>query len=727
VKRGNTALTRVVSVASVAAMAIAGAVLAAPAASAAPGDTGELVRTQPTANAVWIDSDGTLRSSANPSSNTYVANTTGNVAITTPGSFQAVSNIQIAVDGSAAGAATTVALPAGYTFANNPSVTITPKPVDLADAASLAGWAGTNASVLPAATVTGTAAAAVANPTLAAPAVGAVSFTFTPATTDISADYTTAGEVPGYLITVSNIRVVIPTTSALATAGGALPLTVTTGALSGTTTVAYVAPYSVQGAASADRAFDGTVTLPDLTVTELVPDEFSATPYVFTVTSDKVPTSGSISVSAAGSLSFSNSDTTVLDGAAAAATNTSSVTLTPTGLTNVKESFTLSGVKVANVPAGANLTVSVTPGVGNLDATAATFANTPNWTAPSLTIASSQTLPRIAGPNRYATAWQVAKAFVGTGSTANIILANGTNAKDGADALAANFLAGSLSAPIVLTQADTLPTETQYALLDATKGAGAKVTVYVMGKTDSVSQAVRDKVVALLKAAGHSNTTIKEVAGDNRYATSAAVVKQVGPAGIAAQPVKSGAAYLPTAFLASGTTNADALAAGGVSYAAKVPVLLTGKDALSDDVKAAIKDNGITQVIILGGTDRVSDAVKDSLADLGVTSVERFSGSDRYETAQIIAEWNWSVVGNKGTESLLANGTTGWPDALSAGPLAGLNTSPLLTVQKDSLGDSATKFLKDHKADLTNGVEALGSAAGSVADSVITAAQDALK
>jgi hypothetical protein len=103
----------------------------------------------------------------------------------------------------------------------------------------------------------------------------------------------------------------------------------------------------------------------------------------------------------------------------------------------------------------------------------------------------------------------------------------------------------------------------------------------------------------------------------------------------------------------------------------------------------------------------------------------------RYDTAARIATLAISAPTKglgftTGSVVFLANGAAGFPDALSVGPLAGLAHNVLLTVSDGTtLPTETAAFLKDNKDTLAS-VEALGKN-DRVQDSVITAAQDAIK
>ncbi|WLR41774.1 cell wall-binding repeat-containing protein [Bacillus carboniphilus] len=90
-------------------------------------------------------------------------------------------------------------------------------------------------------------------------------------------------------------------------------------------------------------------------------------------------------------------------------------------------------------------------------------------------------------------------------------------------------------------------------------------------------------------------------------------------------------------LLARGDNYADALAGVPLSHKLDAPLLLTESDSLTDVTMDEISRLNASKVIILGGEVAISEDVKASLKDMGI-SVERIAGQDRYETAQKIAE-----------------------------------------------------------------------------------------
>lgn len=339
---------------------------------------------------------------------------------------------------------------------------------------------------------------------------------------------------------------------------------------------------------------------------------------------------------------------------------------------------------------------------------------------------------RIAGTNRYDTAARVDARFNGA---AGVVVANGTTAKGGFDALAANYLAGQRTAPVVLTEADAVSPYAVAAVQAALKGASSP-TIDVMGAKDSVSEFVVQQLVAATATVTDVPATVTRIAGSDRYATAALAAQSGQTAGA----VRFGAdqSELKTAVLASGQVNADALAAGPLSDAWGIPVLLTGPGGLPAATRDAITALGIRQLLVLGGTDRIPATVIAEAVSAGVSAdqVRRIAGGNRFDTAaQLYAFARDTMIGpdaqhygvgaGNGDTVYLANGLTGFPDALAAGPLAAQRQNVLLTAPPAQLPAAAGVFLRAHRSGLTH-VVALG-APSTVAQGVVDQAVAALR
>jgi putative cell wall-binding protein len=289
------------------------------------------------------------------------------------------------------------------------------------------------------------------------------------------------------------------------------------------------------------------------------------------------------------------------------------------------------------------------------------------------------TFSRFAGNDRYETSSVIAKAFATNAD--NAIVATGDTFPD---ALAGNYLAGSLAAPIVLTKRDELPASSADAL------SSLKVqSVTLLGGPAAVS----DGVKAVLESKG---MRVERIAGTTRYDTAQLLAEKPGAAAVGSEGGKK------TAILASGENFPDALAAGPVSYAGHFPTLLTTKDSLSPAAKAALTGLGIQQVLIVGGSAAVAPAVESELTGSGI-GVVRLAGANRSETASKIADYAINKLGFTNARVTLARGSA-FPDALAGGPYGGKNlTVTLLADSPTTLGAATTDWLAANKSTLISG------------------------
>lgn len=721
-KEQHPAIRRAVGIVAALGTAAATAVVAAPAASAAwAGTHDSIVRATPLADAAYVDADGNVTGSGGFA--TYgPAHATGFARLVGQGSAQHVSGFQIrlaSATGStgnwAASDTVSVTLPAGVTFTAPPVVTTDGVLIDTGTLAGAAGFTGTHATK---------ATPAAGGTSLTTGAVGAPTVSGSTATIPLAAaDPASNPAGTGYLLSVSGMSVTVSSSFT-----GPITATVTTPSGShNTTTLGYVAPLTVTAPAATVAPGTGSQPLPAITLGELVDSGLTAGPYTLTVTGASFDTTKPAAVTAAGSSG-------IWIGASPVTPLAASVAFTVTNPDpNAQESVTITGLHVTGVTSGTPVVVALTTGgFAANNGSGSAFSHVPALAAPAVSFTPG--LPRTAGSSRYDTAARIAAEYAalpGFNRDA-VILANGETSGHGIDALAANYLAGAKHAPILLTAATSLDPATQTALISLFSGGTQDVTLYVMGKTDRVSAAVRAQASSLIQAAIASGktVTVKEVAGNSRYATSAETATLAGASALTLHSLAVGSPYLKTAFLASGTENADALAAGAISYADGIPMLLTGGTAIAPEVAAAITTLGIGQVIVLGGTDRVSAAAVASLGALGVTSTVRIAGASRYATAADLYTWAYGNatptsgdrgLGWTGSTAFLANGTAGFPDALAVGPLAGEQHRAVLTTMATVLPPQATAFLTAHKTTLTGGVWAFGGT-DRISDAVVSAA-----
>lgn len=350
---------------------------------------------------------------------------------------------------------------------------------------------------------------------------------------------------------------------------------------------------------------------------------------------------------------------------------------------------------------------------------------------------------RIAGPSADATAAaELTNQFdhVGTDcpgrtGTRPVVLVGDTGE---ADALVSVYLASTLGTGELLTQPDKLSSVTAAEIR-----AEGITTVYAVGDPASLSQHV---VTALRRVTVHlcgggaprtgkrpTHLRVVRIAGTTAGDTAKWVAEyppssEVGTlnvsqaysgtnaqggtgawnetAGLGSQaPATAGA--LPTAVLVSDAGAGNAAAASALSYAEKLPILMTSPRALSASASAAISALHVTQVIVVGGPSLVGDEVVTELEGLGV-AVLRVAGVGTASTAVELAELELApTVGHEGlgwtpTGSVVvacgdasADGYAGAIVAAGGGTSRTHGPEPLLVTESPSLpGRSLEAFLE---------------------------------
>lgn len=269
----------------------------------------------------------------------------------------------------------------------------------------------------------------------------------------------------------------------------------------------------------------------------------------------------------------------------------------------------------------------------------------------------------VAGGNRYKTAAEIAKKAFPT-APAEAILVTGENFPD---ALSANAYAGAKNAPVLLSKLSELPQPTK-DLLTKTWSKSVKTVTIIGGGFDK-------KVETALKGCGV--TTIKHIAGKNRYKTAEEVCK----AGI---EEKLWNMTWPVA-IATGQTSADALAFSPWSYGLHLPILLAKNGEVSASTKTLISKFGF--VIMLGSSSTVKDSCLSS-AQKAAHRYERLAGSNRFKTSLAIAKYfvGTAHMGSYGGAAYADGTDEHFPDALVGGMLQGQLRAPIILTkpgQKD--------------------------------------------
>lgn len=281
----------------------------------------------------------------------------------------------------------------------------------------------------------------------------------------------------------------------------------------------------------------------------------------------------------------------------------------------------------------------------------------------------------VAGASRYETAVQASERTFTTAEC--VVIATGANWPD---ALGGAALAAAENGPILLTGPTSLPG----AVADEITRLGA-TRAYILGGAGAVSPAVEQAVADLV---GQGNVT--RIGGTDRYSTADM---------IAAECVKAlGAGFDGTAFIATGASFPDALAAAPLSAAKGWPLFLAGPAGLSADTEAAMDAAGVDTVLVLGGTGAVSSATETSLRSrYGDAAVTRLNGASRYDTAVVVATWACDNAGLDWDGLAIATGAN-FPDALAGGVMQGLDGSVMLLTPQNTLHVATAACLTANKS-----------------------------
>ncbi|MDO5017928.1 MAG: cell wall-binding repeat-containing protein [Lagierella massiliensis] len=157
---------------------------------------------------------------------------------------------------------------------------------------------------------------------------------------------------------------------------------------------------------------------------------------------------------------------------------------------------------------------------------------------------------------------------------------------------------------------------------------------------------------------------VERIFGSNRYETSVNISKNI---------FDCDDDTVDAAVVASGQDYPDALVASALVNQEKIPLYLTKTDSISNETISEIARLKPKKVYIVGGDSSVSVAVEKELTKL--FTVQRVKGSNRYETSKKVNELRYELLSEELDEDKIVNYVTSgqnFPDALSAGPLAGM-------------------------------------------------------
>lgn len=280
-------------------------------------------------------------------------------------------------------------------------------------------------------------------------------------------------------------------------------------------------------------------------------------------------------------------------------------------------------------------------------------------------VTSNANFTRLGGADRYATSIAISQAgWKGTSSYA--VLATGN---DYPDALSAAPLAKRYSAPILLTDKNSIP---QGVLTELKR---LSVTyVFITGGTGAVSQAVENQLNTM-------GITTERLGGTDRFQTSIKIAEKLG-------------VVLGEIIVTNGYEWTDALSASSIAAKKGIPIILTNKDVLPDSINAFISKNNFNKTYILGDTDLISDNVANKFPGR-----ERIAGINQYErNINIIKRFESDI---NFSNICIATGRD-FPDALSGSALAAMLNTAIVLVDDTSLKDVTTQYINEKLSQVNN-------------------------
>ncbi|QKJ19199.1 cell wall-binding repeat-containing protein [Microbacterium hominis] len=259
---------------------------------------------------------------------------------------------------------------------------------------------------------------------------------------------------------------------------------------------------------------------------------------------------------------------------------------------------------------------------------------------------------RLAGTDRFQTAATVSqRSFPDGGPVPVAYITNGMNFPDG---LAGGAAARAEGGPLLLATHSVdgeIPSATaaELARLQPER-------IVILGGTGAIS-AETQAVLTNYATSG----VVERLGGATRFETAVAISQQFANPGV------------ERVFVANGFNFPDALSAAAVAARDGSPILLTAPDALDGATLAEIDRLDPTEIVLLGGTGVVGPNVESQVTGLAPT-VTRIGGADRFITSALISETYFP----DGAASAFITTGFNFPDALAAGPAAGLAGAPIL-------------------------------------------------
>lgn len=276
---------------------------------------------------------------------------------------------------------------------------------------------------------------------------------------------------------------------------------------------------------------------------------------------------------------------------------------------------------------------------------------------------SPDTVPRIAGIDRYQTAAKIAQQGWADGSSEYAVLSAGMD-ENLVDALTAAPLASYVGAPILLTEGDRLNSNAKAEL-----GRLGVTTVYITSGTGVIKPSVLTELKEM-------ELEVISLGGLTRFETAINIAKEIGD--------------FNQVIVSTAWSNADALSVAALAANQGIPILLSDVDKLPSEVVSYLSPiaSQLEGSYVLGGVGALSDTVKNALPN-----PTRLGGIDRYATNIAIIEA--FMVSIELDKVYIASGNDkNLVDALAGAALAAQTASPMVLVDKSGLSAGTRAAVK---------------------------------
>lgn len=280
----------------------------------------------------------------------------------------------------------------------------------------------------------------------------------------------------------------------------------------------------------------------------------------------------------------------------------------------------------------------------------------------------------IIGANRFDTAKEISSVgnWKASGSD-TVVLVNGNAIADG---ITATPLASSYNSTILLTNTDKLAAQTIEEM-----NSLAPKTVILIGGENAISSKLEQEIKTTF------NVETKRISGQDRYQTAIKIAEELG-----------NREEIKTAYMVSGSGEADALSVASKAGEEKQPIILVKKDGITEESYTWLTERKLENAYFIGGPNAINDSAIAKMNEITTEDVSgnRIYGNDRLDTNAKVIE---KFYGDTDLQSVLVSKSDALVDALSAGPLAAKLHSPIVLMDNSGLSSEQNRVLANKKVE----------------------------